>query len=175
MTNLMKELMAEAERVKKLETEVKRTTTDLKNEINLAREEKLAKIVSFLCELNEYFCYACPGEKYSINTSGRLKDGNHVWDNEIQFGDKLWLGIWLSGSGSFARECTISKTMLVNSTQRHKEMIESFIDGWTDETRAFTEEYVTEAIRKVLAIRIDKATKDLKAVNDKHAEVCGKE
>ena len=176
MNNLMKELMAEAERVAKLETEVERTTTDLNNEITLAREEKLKKIAKFVYELNDFFLAACPGEKYVVATSGWRKDGNHKWSNSLQFGDNyVYLGTWFIGSGDFSKCHLLCEKTYTKGYGGKCDMVASFIDNWTDETKDCTEKCVAEAIRKVLASRIEKATESLKEVNDKHAEICGKE
>ena len=176
MNNLMKELMAEAERVAKLETEVERTTANLNDEITMAREEKLKKIAEFVNELNKFFRSACPGKKCVVATSGWRKDGNHKWSNYLQFGeDYVYLGTWFCGSEYFRKGHLIFEKTYTQGYGGKCDMVASFIDGWTDETKDCTEKCVAEAIRKVLASRIEKATESLKEVNDKHAEICGKE
>ena len=176
MNNLMKELMAEAERVAKLETEVKRTTTNLNNEITLAREEKMKKIAEFVNELNEFLRSACPGEKCLVGMSVWRKDGNFKWRNYLQFGyDDVYLGRWFCGSGDFLRDHLICEKTYTQGYGGKCDTVASFIDQWTDETKDYTERCVVETVRKVLASRIEKATESLKEVNDKHAEICGRE
>ena len=171
MTDLMKELMAEAERVKKLETEVKQTETNLNNQIGLARSEKLKEMVEFINEMNDVFTATCPGELLAVITSGQRKCGNHTWNNSLQFGKQfVWLGVDYLCSG-FSSNYPVGEHML-----EHKDFsVESFVDNWTDETRRFTEKEVANGIRKILAMRIEKSTADLKKVNDKHSEYFGTE
>ena len=177
MENLMAELMAEAERVKKLETEVKTAEENLNNQIGLARSEKLAEIVKFLDELNTLFKNACPGEYFVINTSGKYKNGNHEWTNYLRFGnERVWIGLYMAGTGDFCPHTAVGEYMIHYSTARgYREANENFVDKWSEDTRAFTEKQVAGAIRNVLAKRIEKATADLKKVNEKHEEYYGKE
>ena len=178
MNNLFAELLKEATRVHALETEVKRTKEDLTNQICLAREEKLAEIVSFLDEMNSIFTNTCPGEYMVIFTSGKYTSGNHQWSNSVRFGGKrVWLGIYLTGSKMFEEKACVGNRMIIDHPERtcFHNMVMSFIDEWSNETKQFTEKSVADAIRKVLEKRIEKATADLKVVNDKHEEYFGKE
>lgn len=177
MNNLFAELLKEATRVQALETEVKRATEDLNNQIGLAREEKLAEIVSFLNEMNSIVLNTVPGEMIVVCTSGYHKNGNHKWGNSLRFGDHgVWLGIYLTNTMRFNDYVYIRNEMidrnLLNTCFYHTVM--SFIDGWNDETKRFTEEYIAKEIRRILAERIEKATADLKVVNNKHKEYYGK-
>lgn len=170
MNDLMKELMAEAERVQNLETEAWSAVTNLNNEVCKARKDKLEDICKFLYELNECFRKACPGETFAVNTSGNYKNGNHTWTNYLQFGkDMVWLGIWMSGAQSFSSNSPVYAGMITYS-RSCQHYCETFVDEWTDRTKQFTENEVAKAIRNVLAKRIEKSTTDLKKANEKHEE-----
>lgn len=178
MNNLFAELLKEATRVQALETEVKRTTEDLNNQIGLAREEKLAEIVSFLNEMNSIVVNTCPGERIVVCTSGCHKNGNHKWGNSLSFGaQRVWLGIYLTGAMRFDDFVSIRNEMIDKNSPGtcFYHTVMSFIDGWSDETKRFTEEYIAKEIRRILAKRIEKATADLKVVNDKHEKYYGKD
>lgn len=164
MTDMMKEIMAEVERVNKLGAEVEKVVADRNAETMVCRVEKGNEIADFLREMcnsmkvagvSGYLHVYCCGDDPTVDRYNMWK-----WPLGVQLHKDFFRIGHFNIMGSFSEACKLRDV---------------FIDRWNTSEKQKVETAVAEAIKKTLAERMDKMTADLTKANADHAVYFGKE
>ena len=169
MNKLMMELMAEAQRVNALETEVERTIDRHNEEIKQNRMRKVQEIEAFLSEMLDALIEADAlrnkhNSPYFVVTGATYNDDKYTRNVGITFqSDSIWTGGYYIGSDSCVRqerfERAIKKGPLYQS-------MKALIDAWSPQMEHEVETAVANHIKETLAKRMEKLQSDLKRSND---------
>ena len=178
MNDLMKELMAEAQRVNALEIEVNKTAKAQWDAVRDSRLEKFKKIADFL-----YECDTLLIEADALNTEKKNNfsvavgsctepDGYHRTIEAVFWTNDVYIGGLYIGSGSVGSQQSISATIKYKKLRLYEN---SVIDGWNEGTEISVMNAVSKHVKKTLAKRVEKATANLKESNEKYEKYFGKE
>lgn len=172
MTDLMKELMAEAQKVNGLEVEVNRTIEARRAEVRQSRTEKLIKINAFLMDCADVLIEADamrgknnqPFQIWGLGTviesDGYSRDvGLAFSSDQIDIG-----GVWI-GSGTLGQCLPIDYMIRKGSFTRYATAL---IDSWTETTEEIVQKKVAEHVKETLNKRIENMRKNLEKSNNEY-------
>lgn len=160
MTDMMKEIMAEVERVNKLGAEVDKAIADMNAETMAFRVVKGDEIADFLREMCNSMKVAGVSGYIHVYCCGDDPKVDRKWPLGVQLHKDFFRIGYFNIMGLFSEACKLRDT---------------FIDRWNAAEQQKVETAVAEAIKKTLAERMDKMTADLTKANADHAVYFGKE
>ena len=166
MTDTMRKILEEAERVNKLDAEVKKAVSKVSAETGLCRSEKLQEIEAFLREMS--------GAMKAAGVTGCI-DVTCCGDNPNvdKYANWKWpLGVSISGSCFMICEFNV---MMHFSRLPDGDIKNTFIDRFSEDDKRKIESVVVERIEKTLKKRMDQMTADLKKANEEHEVYFGRE
>lgn len=181
--NLFKELSALAEKVNACETETNRAIKNMNEEIEKGRSAKEQNIVVFLNKMAELYKSAGFEEyhKCIVLCCGSDWDGvpnacgSHRRDIGVSFNTDLHgdvhvvIGRYFSGSALIDYILGVTKNGLSRNTNclvKARQLRESVVDRWSDETENRIEKMIAEEVKKNLEQRLANAATALKKTND---------
>lgn len=166
VTDTMRKILEETERVNKLDAEVKKAVSKVSAETGLCRAEKLREIEAFLREMtsamktagvNEYIHVTCCGDNPNVDKYEKWK-----WPLGVSMGSCYF------GIGEF-------NVMMHFSRLHDGDIKNAFIDRFSEDDKRKIESAVVEKIEQTLRKRMDQMTADLKKANEEHAVYFGRE
>lgn len=172
MNNLMRELMAEAQRINALEVEVERTVDRQKAEVQQGRKDKLQEIRLFLDDMLKVLIEAdamrMPDNRPAfvlLNYLSYDDDGYQRTPAITFYTDNIFFGGYYPGSRDCSKNETLTSALRYGGLAKATRTI---VDAWSQDLEGKIEKAIAGHVKSVLAKRMEKMRKELQKSNDEY-------